>query len=81
LGKVSILSFDALEIVKNLLQNRFFVTKQALFKIFMIGYLQKRKAKSGLSFRTYSGNPCKKIFRKIEFLGNFLEFLGNFLEF
>ena len=42
----------------------------------------------GLSFRTYSGNPCKIFFRKIEFSAKIFEFMtkfpwvcGNFLNF
>ena len=44
--------------------------------------------KTGLSFRTYSGNPCKIFFRKIEFSAKIFEFItkfpwvcGNFLDF
>ena len=43
---------------------------------------------TGLSFRTYSGNPCKIFFRKIEFSAKIFEFMtkfpwvcGNFLNF
>lgn len=37
--------------------------------------------KSGLSFRTCSGNPGTFFFRKIEFSGKSLEFFGKILEF
>ena len=52
-------------------------------------YFQSYEAISaGLSFRTYSGNPCKIFFRKIEFSAKIFEFItkfpwvcGNFLNF